>query len=325
MLRPISFLSAVAVLIAPQPPQRCAAQQPQTQRPRQTATQPAPRRTSSEPVRQGPPRRAVQGPAAAGGAGVRAPHAPPPPFVVTPDQQRELDIVLRTWEERSNSIRTLTAKFEKTVHSDIFPEKNGQTLSGELYFAAPDKAMYKVEGPQPEHWVCDGKSIYEHNYEKKQVIERPLPPHLHGKAIADGPLPFLFGADVAKLKARYYMRIVTPPERQTEEIWIEAVPRHHEDLVNFARAKLVLKRQDMLPFAIRVYQPNGKEYFDHVFTEKKINNPFDSIKKFFFNTTPIGWKKVVEEPPPVAAVPQGPSRIPQGRQPSRRAASLPRR
>lgn len=322
MLRRIGFLSAAVLLTTVwQTPPRCAAQRPETQNPRRTALQQAPRRAPAGPVRRGP----IQGPPTAGRGGVRTPHAPAPPFVLSPAQERELDVVLHAWEERSKSIKTLNAKFKKWEHSDIFPDQNTEPMLGELYFAAPDKGAYKVDGPQPEHWVCDGKSIYEYNYEKKQVIERPLPEHLQGKAIADGPLPFLFGADVAKLKTRYYMRVTTPPDHQKEEIWIEAVPRHHEDLVNFSRADLVLKRQDMLPHAIRIHEPNGKGHTVHVLYEKKINSPLDKIRKFFISNAPLGWKKVIEELPPVVVVPEGPSRIPQGREQSRRPAGVPRR
>ena len=52
-----------------------------------------------------------------------------------------------------------------------------------------------------EHWVCDGKSVFEYRHDQKQLVERPIPPQLQGKAIVDGPLPFLFGAEAAKLKA----------------------------------------------------------------------------------------------------------------------------
>ena len=46
-----------------------------------------------------------------------------------------------------------------------------------------------------------------------------MPPELQGKAIVDGPLPFLFGADAQKLKQRYYLRIITPRTRKAKSGW----------------------------------------------------------------------------------------------------------
>ena len=60
----------------------------------------------------------------------------------------------------------------------------------------------KQENAIGEHWVCDGTSIYEYRTEQKQLVERPIPKEMQGKAIVDGPLPFLFGAEAAKLKQR---------------------------------------------------------------------------------------------------------------------------
>ena len=49
-----------------------------------------------------------------------------------------------------------------------------------------------------EHWVCDGQNVYEYRHDQKQLVVRPIPPAMQGKAIVDGPLPFLFGAEAAQ-------------------------------------------------------------------------------------------------------------------------------
>ena len=61
-----------------------------------------------------------------------------------------------------------------------------------------------------EHWVCDGENVYEYRHDQKQLVVRPIPPAMQGQAIVDGPLPFLFGAEADKLKARYWMRAEQP-------------------------------------------------------------------------------------------------------------------
>ena len=43
-----------------------------------------------------------------------------------------------------------------------------------------------------ERRVCDGKAIYQFDYKQKKLKEYPLPKNLQGKAITNGPLPFVF-------------------------------------------------------------------------------------------------------------------------------------
>ena len=58
-----------------------------------------------------------------------------------------------------------------------------------------------------------------------------LPPELQGKAIVDGPLPFLFGAKAETIKARYWIRVL--PETGNGKFWLEAVPKSRQDVQNF--------------------------------------------------------------------------------------------
>ena len=88
-------------------------------------------------------------------------------------------------------------------------------------------------GDTGEHWVCNGTSIYEFRHGDRQLRETKLPPELRGKAISDGPLPFVFGAKADTLKKRYFMRLVTPPG-VTDQIWLESLPRFQADAANFA-------------------------------------------------------------------------------------------
>ena len=98
---------------------------------------------------------------------------------------------------------------------------------GKLAYRTPDQADYQISSKgEEERWVCTGKSVFEFNYKQSQLIERRLPPELQGKAITNGPLPFLFGVKAKQLKARYWMRVVTPEDRvKTGEVWLEAWPK----------------------------------------------------------------------------------------------------
>ena len=118
-----------------------------------------------------------------------------------------------------------------------FPDHGNQHVqtgaaAGRPAAAGPWTAARSAKGDwvkQPEaigeHWVSDGKSIYEYRPQDKQVVERPIPPQMQGQAIVDGPLPFLFGAEAAKLKQRYWMKILHLPAEQQNpnQIWLLAL------------------------------------------------------------------------------------------------------
>ncbi len=246
------------------------------------------------------------------GQGTRAPAGQPPvvnraPFQLTPQETAQLDLVLREWERQSDRVKTLTSEFTREEFDPVF--KTNKRSTGILKFKKPDKGVYKIEGEGGEHWISDGKSIYEYNYQQKLVIERKLPKELRGKAIVDGPLPFIFGAKAAKLKARYFMRLAKPTTMQEQqrriqagEIWLEAYPRHQRDAANFSRADLILQQKTMLPVAIRITLPGGNKTTDHLFKEPTVNGIWDFIKDIK-PSVPFGWKMVQAEPqqPPAGA------------------------
>ncbi len=241
------------------------------------------------------------------GPRVEQPPAPPP---LSPQEQADVDRTLENWEQRSKVIRSYKCKFVRWEYDAIFsdPKKPGEakyTDTGTIMFAAPDKGLFKVEGDhgeRAEQWICDGKSVFEYNTPKKQLIEHPLPPDLQGKAIADGPLPFLFGAEAQKLKQRYYLRVITPPNAQGE-IWLEAHPRFQKDAANFSKAHLILQAKGMIPAALQIYSPNRQDRTVYKFEDTVINDPWQVLEGNPFRASkPFGWTKVVDQPqlPPQA-------------------------
>ena len=106
-----------------------------------------------------------------------------------------------------------------------------RSISGVIKFKPPDQGRFEVtkmheydpnvkKGPKEplltevkenlENWVCDGKAIHEFvpNSDGKGGEHRihPIPQEMQGEAIADGPVPFIFGAKAEKLKARYWIK-----------------------------------------------------------------------------------------------------------------------
>jgi len=117
-----------------------------------------------------------------------------------------------------------------------------------------------------------------------------LPPDLQGKAIADGPLPFVFTTDAKRLKQRYFMRVVTPPDVDGQ-VWIEAYPRYQRDAAEFSKVEVILQSKDMTPYAIQLTEPNKKDRKVYQFQNVVINPRWRLFGGNSFNgSLPLGWR-----------------------------------
>ena len=251
----------------------------------------------------------------------------PCPFPQTdPQQQQFLEQLLAEWEGQSSKIERYRCDFERWVYDPVFgprdPREAKTYAKGKIQYAAPDKGLFKIESikanvpaakpgepaqwvdktdSEIEHWVCDGTKIFEFSYPKKQLIERMLPKELQGKAIVDGPLPFLFGAKAEKIKARYWLRVVTPADIKGE-FWLEAVPKYRRDAQNFKMVHVIIDQKDFLPKALQVFDPAydpQKRQTRTVFTFNNRDVNFSQGMQFFLGQffqpkTPLGWKFISE-------------------------------
>ncbi|MFN0017365.1 MAG: TIGR03009 domain-containing protein [Pirellulaceae bacterium] len=335
-----------------------AAPRSEQTRPPQTGGQSPVRRTAAEePLREpvaGPnPEKGTSPKAGVPRQDLKSPAAKPLPlemeaaprqpdwFPLAPNVQQWVDEVLVAWEKTSDEIVTFKCSFKRWEHDPAFGPKDPKIPftfgEGIIQYAKPDKGMFKVEkllkysAPAKEgdkvqwldqigeQWVCDGRSIFEFSIREKRLYQRILPNEMQGKAIADGPLPFLFGAKVATIKARYWIRPLDPPTDRKGEYWLEAVPKFPRDAANFQRVSIILDEKDFLPKALDVYAPNYNSKTNRAHTEyafdkrettlkgdKSLLDPqwlFVWKKKFFEPAVPSGWKKVVED---MNEIPQGP-------------------
>lgn len=259
------------------------------------------------------------------------PPAPRQPPALAPQEQAALDQLLAAWEARSAAVKTWSCTFRKWEYNAWSPaDAQGERLAfaestGELKYAAPDKGLFRIKesrqwnpqtrryevrgGESGEHWVCNGESIYEFRHTDRQLRETKLPPEMRGKAISDGPLPFVFGARAETLKKRYWMRIITPPNA-TDQIWLEALPRFQADAANFSKVELILRSRDLMPFAIQIFKPGGRDQDVYQFDPNTnlIDKGLDLFRDFAKPTTPFGYKYILEEVPagPQAATPAVP-------------------
>jgi TIGR03009 family protein len=267
--------------------------------------------------------------------------APQQPPALQPQEQAALDQLLAAWEARNAAVKTWSCTFHKWEYNAWSPaDAGGERLAfaestGELKYAAPDKGLFRIKeskqwnpqtrryevrsGETGEHWVCNGESIYEFRHSERQLRETKLPAEMRGKAISDGPLPFVFGARADTLKKRYWMRIVTPPTAK-DQIWLESLPRFQADAANFSKVELILQARDLMPFAIQIYKPGGQDRDVYQFDPNTslIDKTVDMFRDFAKPTTPFGYKYILEDlqaqqppaPQPPAARPPFPANLP---------------
>ena len=251
-------------------------------------------------------------------AAVAPPAAPQPP-ALSPQEQAALDQLLAAWEARNAAVRTWSCTFRKWEYNAWSPaDAAGERLAfaestGELKYAAPDKGLFRVKeskqwspearryevrgGDSGEHWVCNGESIYEFRHTERQLRETKLPPEMRGKAISDGPLPFVFGAKADTLKKRYAMRILPTPGGGSDQVWLEALPRTQADAANFSKVELILQARDLMPFAIQIHKPGGQDRDVYQFDPRTslIDKGLDMIRDFAKPVTPFGYRYVLED------------------------------
>lgn len=229
----------------------------------------------------------------------------------------------------SSGVKTYKCEFVRWEYDTVFlktssgaerPRNEARSVSkGTIKYQAPDKGLFQVTATenyvgtadakfekgspdQLEHWVCDGKSIFQVDHKAKTLTERPLPKEMQGTAISDGPLPFVFGAKAEKLKQRYWMREVTPPTDK-DNIWLQAYPRYMADRENFRFAEIIISKKDFMPVAIQLYSPEfnpqqGNENRTvYQFSGTAVNGRFDDVfTPFVSPKVPWGYKKIVVQP-----------------------------
>ncbi len=320
----------------PAPQQRPAAAAPRVT---QGTAQPSPRTAQAgPPAGQYPVRQTAgseplpQRTAAAQPVATPTPVPAHEPFRLTPEQQALLDQILLKWEQQSSRVNTFSCTFGRWEVDETYgPAENHFQISeayGEIKYKSPDHGVYQVtkqtewDGskkayvPRTEgldHWVCNGEAIFEFNYQQRQLIERQLAPEMRGKAITDGPLPFVFGTKADQLKARYWMRDITPTDDVGQKVWLEAWPKYQRDAANFQHAIIILNQKTFMPSALRIIQPDGKNKQDYAFQNISVNNPLAVLMSAFSAPLkPLGWTKVVI---PAGGPPASPTEPAQAQQP----------
>ena len=225
------------------------------------------------------------------------PNVPRAPFTMAPAEQDYVNRVLAAWEKYSDNIKTFEADFTLRTYGSVFQntQKNQPPAPkmGKLKYEKPDKGYFEITGE--DLWICDGDSLFEYDYLKKEVVQHALPPEERGKTIQNGPLPFVFGAKAAMLKQRYWIRAL--PSNNRDQIWMQAFPKYARDAAEFTHVEMIISAKDIHPIGIQMHLPNGKTTQTYVFQNVNVNKKksfMDGLfgKGPFDAKVPSGWTKV---------------------------------
>lgn len=250
---------------------------------------------------------------------------------LTDEHRKYVDEILGFWESQTKSVKRYRCEFTRyDFDAEFGPrgrEPTASTISkGSIMYAAPDKGLYRItkiqhykpgekgeatyeelKGEVGDHWVCDGKSVFTFVASRKKVVKTALPPELQGEGIIDGPLPFFMGANAKRMKDRYWIHVITPPEAtKRNEYWLEAYPKRQEEAADHKFVHVIIDEK-FLPKALKLFPPEyggssgSSRYSTLVFDEREVNwsilkeqlLPF--MREFYEPKVPRGWEMEVAE------------------------------
>ena len=282
---------------------------------------------------------------------------------LTPQEQQTIDQILAYWEQETAKIERFSCEFSRWEFDSQAPgvqEIARQLGRGDITVAAsrgvvrfqkPDRGLVKTEvytkmtgqvskdkqvelkvdpNNSGEWVVCDGKFVWDYDRKEKIRTKLELPPEMQGLGIMNSPLPFLFGVKADEIKARYWVRAISPGTengRAVENKYaIEAYPKYPVDAVNYHHVQIVLDRDMFLPELMVLYMPEWNDQavnanglvieprdkrMVYQFASRQINsNIFQKLSESLFQRDfiPIdpgaGWK--TNEIPYMPAQPQVP-------------------
>ncbi len=98
---------------------------------------------------------------------------------------------------------------------------------------------------------------------------------MRGKAIAEGPLPFMFGAKAASIRRRYWIREI-PREQKDQPYQLELVPKGRGSA--FTRVKIYLDPKKFMLERIDIFDLNGRGKVFYSFKNRRINAVTDNVR-----------------------------------------------
>jgi len=109
------------------------------------------------------------------------------PMAETARAQAPVAALLRCVQARYGALRDLTAAFAQ--ESRVASLGRTRARTGRLFFQAPGRMRWEYEGPEPQLIVADGKQLWFHRPERRQVVVQPM----DAAFTRQTPLLFLLG------------------------------------------------------------------------------------------------------------------------------------
>ncbi len=238
----------------------------------------------------------------------------PAPDIYTPteDELKQLDDFLVRWEEFGKNVKRVSCEVHMREFDGVLQQNSKRPVAhtwGQFRFISPNKLMYHIRGefvytdekPEGEwkegqnEWmiVLNSKEFIQYDYKNKKVIVFPVASEEQDMDLTmdNGQFPLFFVAKADSLKDRFYMRIITPANKQKDEVWIEAFPRYARDAQQFRSITVILGMKDLQPTYMRRLGVNGKSRTDLTFKNVSVNKGLWKIE----GTVEPGWTKEVRE------------------------------
>ncbi len=183
-----------------------------------------------------------------------------------------LDGYLQRWEQEMRKVQTLAAALQRTDTDKTFGTKTtfvgtaqymkSGTGPTSLNLAALElKQQGKSE--VADKFICTGTYLYKFEVAQKEIRAYKMPKPQPGQVADESFLGFLFGMRAEVAKRRYNLSFSKAPDAPNGEnqyyIYVDVTPRFPDDKAEFARARLVLNKDNFLPRQLWFEHPNGSE------------------------------------------------------------------
>lgn len=222
-----------------------------------------------------------------------------------------LDALLIQWQNKMQSVQTLSADCTRTVMDNAF--KTNEIYEGTAKYMKPDLAALKLtkrNNPNVyEQFISTGTFLYEFVPQQKTV-------RVHEMQQRPGQgadfLSFLFGMKAEEAKRRYDLTLVKGPPQDPHYYYVDILPKFAEDKAEFQKARLVLMAATFLPRQLWFVQPNGNAVTWDI--PRMDPNAALNRNEFGVPALPQGWNVVrvpkqtapanPQQPPPRVVRPQ---------------------
>lgn len=236
----------------------------------------------------------------------------PETYKPTEEELNQLNDFLVRWEEFGKNVKRVSCEVHMREFDSVLQQNSKRPVAhtwGQFRFISPNKLMYHIRGefvysdekPEGEwkegqnEWmiVLNSKEFIQYDYKNKKVVVFPVASEEQDMDLTmdNGQFPLFFVAKADSLKDRFYMRIITPANKQKDEVWIEAFPRYARDAQQFRSITVILGLKDLQPTYMRRLGVNGKSRTDLTFKNVSVNKGLWKIE----GTVEPGWTKEVRE------------------------------